>query len=373
MTSQTRRQHENKGARFGRAIALGGAFLAGALVFSTGPALAAAPPVFSNVPAALPGNVPSIGFESNSVSEFGDLIQLSSGTDRARANLPFTVVMSSWACESGGAIDNTNPPTNGYCTTTPSHTFSVPMTLNLYAVDHSAATPKTGALLLTATQTFEIPYRPSFDATNCTAKLQYGAYYYGWYDAAAKTCYSGFANLVTFVLPSGADLPDELIWGVAYNTQDHGYNPTGVGGPINSLNVGAQTFKSEPSYGTDVEPASAFVNSTWDAMYSDPAAGIGTFRDTGGWADNAPLVCIGVACLPSAPVTPAPTVTLEPTEAVGGATAVASTPQQATPPPTSTTGSSGGTASQELALFLCLAFGAISLTAVYAQRRTIRR
>jgi hypothetical protein len=108
-------------------------------------------------------------------------------------------------------------------------------------------------------------------------------------------------------------------------------------------------------------------------MYSDPGAGIGTFRDTGGWADNTPLVCIGVACVPSAPVTPAPTVTVAPTEAVGGATAVASTPHQATPPPTSTGSYSGGTGSQELALFLCLAFGAIGLTAVYSQRRTIRR
>jgi hypothetical protein len=73
---------------------------------------------------------------------------------------------------------------------------------------------------------------------------------------------------------------------------------------------------------------------------------------------------------PTPTPTPVASPTSEPSQQVAGATG---TPRAPTPPPTSTDGSSGGSSSQELAVFLCFAIGAIGLTAVYAQRRSLRR
>jgi hypothetical protein len=415
-------------ASLGRKIVLGGAILAAVVAISAGPALAVVPPpMFNSIPAVLPGNVSSIGFEATSTSEFGDLIQLEGtagnpGVTRLSQDLPVTVVMSSWACQSGGAID-TNPPADGFCVTTPGATFSVPITLNIYNVDMSGSVPAAGSTVLTTTQTFEIPYRPSYDATNCPADAPDPAdpgraTYFRWYSASEDTCYSGFAYPIKFTLPSGVTLPDELIWSVSYNTADHGYSPTHVNGPINSLNVGIKSFAGEPNHGLDVEPANVFVNSTWSGAYSATETGdggtTGVFRDTnGGWVGYAPIVCFGLVCPAAAPVSsPSPTVapptiapptdapatgtplasgtasvsdspvtsaspnqsfdgeTATPVESIEGATG---TPVQATPPPTSTGDSSGGGSTSLMALTICLLFAMLGLAAVAGQRRSIRR
>jgi hypothetical protein len=341
------------------------------LAIAVGPALAASPTVFRNIATTLPGNVPSQAFQATSTSEFGDLIQLAAG-DRSSANLPVTVVMSSWGCETGG-MDT--------CQTTPGATWNQALTLTLYAVDHSGATPAavTPAILQT-TQTFAIPYRPSRDATgHCDASG-----FYPWYSAAENHCYNGLAHPVIFALPGGVTLPDELIWSIAFNTETHGYAPTGTNGPWNSLNVGAQTFSGQPSVGTDVEPASAFVNSTWTGAYGDNgAAGLGKFRyDPTGWAANAPLACFGacpinLAAAPT-PTPPPPTlaptatasVSVAPSEQIEGVTA---TPVSATLPPTSSKSPSDGGSSGLLVLLISLGFGSLGLLAVGAQRRTVRQ
>ena len=59
----------------------------------------------------------------------------------------------------------------------------------------------------------------------------------------------------------------------------------------------------------------------------------------------------------------------DPITIVAGATA---TPGAATPPPTSSGGAPGGDSTPLFALLICLAFGALGLLAVQAQRRTIR-
>jgi hypothetical protein len=375
-----------------RKLAASAAIFAATLAITAGPALAAAPTVFRNFPTTLPGNVPSQAFQATSTSEFGDLIQLAAG-ERSSANLPVTVVMSSWGCESGG--DDT-------CVTTPGATWDQALTLTLYAVDHSGATPAavTPSILQT-TQTFAIPYRPSYvPAGPCPADVV--NHFYRWYSAFENACYNGLAHPVTFTLPEGITLPDELIWSIAFNTETHGYAPTGTNGPWNSLNVGAQTFSGQPSVGTNVPAAAAFLNSTWDGAYGDKGAGgLGTFRyDPTGWAANAPLACFGAcpinlaaAPTPTAPPPPTPTPTLAPTaapiESVAGATAAASTsasatpveivdaatatPRGATPPPTSSNRPSDGGSSGLLALLISLGFGAVGLFAVGAQRRTMRR
>jgi hypothetical protein len=319
--------------RLGSAVSSAVAIFA-ALTMAAAPAFAAAPPAYSDVPGALTGNVASIGFEATATSEFGDLIQFG-GTDRARADLPVTVVMSSWACES----DSWNGPA---CTTTPGKTFPATLTLTLYNVV-DGETPAVGDVILQTTKTFQIPYRPSWDQVLCPAD----GTKHRWYSPADKLCYNGLAHEVTFKLPSGDALPDELIWTVSYSTAHYGPNKTGdLNSPMNSLNVGAQSFGTAP-YGVDVEPNSAFDNS-----------GTGVLHDEAGWDGNAPLACFGTSCPLS---DPAP----KPTQEVGGATG------RPTPAPTSTASSSNGEQPMPPIVQICVAFGAIGLL-VGLKRRTSR-
>ncbi len=161
--------------------------------------------------------------------------------------------------------------------------------------------------------------------------------------------------------------------------------------------MGAKTFAGQPSIGTDVDPASAFLYSTWGGAYVDGSV-TGTFRDDVGndknnWTANAPLVCFGACPInlaaaptptPPPPATPTPTPTVAPTvvptgsavasatpvERVGGVTA---TPVRATLPPTSSSNPSDGGSSGLLVLLISLGFGAVGLFAVRAQRRTVRQ
>jgi hypothetical protein len=352
----------------GSRIALGAVMAAATLAMFAGPTAAVTPPAYNSIPTALPGNVHSVSFEATQTSEFGDYIALG-GTERARANLPVTVVMSIWTCEAGGW-------TGTDCTTTPGDTFSQPLTLNMYTVDHSASVPAAGTKFLTTTQTFNLPYRPSWDPSGpCAANGNL----HPWHSAVDGGCWNGLAHEVTFTLPAGADLPDELIWSISFNTRDYGPSPIGgPSGPYDSLNVGTQTFPDQPSYGTDVKPNAVFQNSLWNLQYGDGGA-TGTFRDdTAGWADLKPLACIGVAC----PVTgPIPTDSPSPADSVKGATSApmesllgeTGTPRRVTPPPTSTGGGSDSGSGPTIALLICGAFGALALVAAAAQRRALRR
>jgi hypothetical protein len=308
--------------------------------------MAAGPTAYRNIPSTIAGNIGSIAFQARSISEFGDLIQLG-GTERSSAKLPVTVVMSIWACQTGGDVT---------CDTTPGATWNQNLTLTIYAADTTGAVPiAVVPPLLTKTQSFALPYRPSRDATgHCDASG-----FYPWYSVAENTCFNGLAHPVTFSLPAGVTLPDQLIWSISFNTETHGYAPIGKSGPWNSLNVAAKTYSGEPTVGTDVEPQAAFVNSTWNGAYGDNGAGgLGTFRyDPTGWAAIAPLVCFGYCPINSAAATPTPF------DSVLAATA----------PPTGTHSPSRGDSSPLLAVLICFASGALGLAAVRSQRAVIRR
>lgn len=320
-------------------IASSAAAIVAALTIATAPAFAATPPAYSDVPASLPGNVVSIGFEATATSEFGDLIQLG-GTERSRAELPVTVVMSSWTCES----DAWNGPA---CTSTLGKTFPATLTLTLYTVVPGNV-PAPGDVILSTTKTFQIPFRPSWDQARCPVDGNK----HRWYEAANNTCYSGLAHEVTFKLPAGDPLPDELIWTISYSTADYGPDKNGdPTSPMNSLNVGAETF-GPAAYGTDVEPKSAFDNT-----------GTGVLHDDNGWEGNAPLACFGTSCPLSDPA-PQPTQPApQPTQEVGGVVG------RPTPFKTSTTGSTNSDQPVPPILPICLAFGAIGLL-VALKRRT---
>lgn len=182
------------------------------------------------------------------------------------------VTLSSWARVQGSW-------TTGDCSTPTGSTFSQPITLNIYGPSTDSGLTH-GALIASSTQTFAIPYRPSA-STKCTDGR--------WYSSGTKTCFNGLANNVTFSF-SGVTLPDQVVYGIVYNTRDFGPNPTGVSGPSDSLNI-ALSSDGDVSAGSSVS-GTVWQNSANGGVYCDSgAAGTGTFRaDSDCWAPYVPAV-----------------------------------------------------------------------------------
>src|SRR5262249_6601867 len=135
--------------------------LAAALLFLTaGSGTAVASPatsvVYDNIPAPLPPNVASEGFQANGDSEFGEYIQFA-GTGRVLSQV--TVVMSSYAKFSDYNTPSACPVSSACSASGWSH----PITLNLYNVNGSGPTAAPGTLIATKTQTFSMPWRPAPD------------------------------------------------------------------------------------------------------------------------------------------------------------------------------------------------------------------
>jgi hypothetical protein len=216
---------------------------------------------FNSIPSNLTANVPSEGFECCSNQEFGDEIVLAVGTPRLAGYV--TVLMSDWA-------KNADYPAMSAAG------FVHPVTLNIYTDAFTAAMHQPAA---TVTQSFLMPWRPADDPT-CSDSA---------WRAADGVCYHGLAFEIRFDLRGlGYNLPDHLIYGVAYNTNTHGYHPLGVTGPYDSLNIGLATVHGvaiPPSVGTDVNPDVVYMNSSFGPFYTDGgAAGINVFRPDTGWS-----------------------------------------------------------------------------------------
>jgi len=247
-------------------------------------------PVYDNIPNPLPGNLPSIGYEATSASEFGDRVQFSTGTGGSLVTV--TQTMSSWGCQSGNWFSNN-------CVTTPGATFSHPITLNIYNVGPGNSV---GSLIGSVTQTFAIPYRPSADNVNCT-----GVNAGKWYHAASGTCFNGLATTITFNV-GGLTVPNQVIYGIAYNTTHYGYAPIGQsaacytssgGCGYDSLNVA--TTDAPPTVGVNPAPDDAYYNTSFAPFYCDGGAGgVGTFRlDAGCWTGFKPAVRFNAAVTPA--------------------------------------------------------------------------
>jgi hypothetical protein len=199
--------------------------------------------VYNNLPNPIPQNSPSLGFQSNHTSEFGDLIQLSGGPTNLTSG---SILMDDKALESD------------YPTVGNAGGWSWPITLNIYNVDSSSGTPQAGSLIFTDTETFNIPWEPVGQP--------------------------GQDFLVTFSLPSVA-VPGEFIYSVVYNTETFGPNPTNDpnDGPYISLNV-AVNDTAPPQIGSRPNPDSGYLNANAPQYYFDNGAGgpSGVFRqDTG--------------------------------------------------------------------------------------------
>jgi hypothetical protein len=244
------------------------------------PALSQGFTIYKDIPAPLPGNVASLGYEATSAAEFGDRIAFAGS---ARLALSATVTMSSWGCQSGSWFANN-------CLTTPGATFSHPITLNIYSV---GVGNQVGALLGSVTQTFAIPFRPSADI-HCTGGR--------WYDAGSGSCFNGKATNITFNLSSlSLTLPNQVIFGVAYNTSHYGAAPIGEGPACytssggcgyDSLNVGVVDPAATLTVGSNPAPDDAYFNTLFAPFYCDSGAGgVGVFRlDAGCWTGQKPSV-----------------------------------------------------------------------------------
>lgn len=206
--------------------------------------------VYSSLPAPLPPNQPSIGYEASGISEFGDLVQLANGPADL---LSATVGMSDWAPESdwSGDIGQT---LGGSDITVAG--FTVPLTLTLYEVN---AGDSVGSLIGSYTVDASIPWRPA-PGGGCPNN--------GW--LASDGCHSGSLSTVTFELPN-VSVPDEFIYGLAFNTADYGYSPTGVDGPYESLNF-AVTL-SAPSAGSNPQGGQGYASAASPPMSSTGTGG----------------------------------------------------------------------------------------------------
>jgi hypothetical protein len=254
-----------------RAAKLGAALLATTAVLAVvaGAASASGTVIYNSIPSPLPGNVPSQAFEATSTSEFGSQVEFAgAGLTKTKVS----VGMSSWACQSGGAEDDT-------CVTALHAKFEWPVTLHVFAVGPGNTI---GTQVASLTKTFKMPYRPSA-SPKCKGNG-------GWYHMGS--CFHGKLFKISFML-KGVALPSKAIISVAYNTSDYGAEPqrskTPAGGPYDSLNVGVT---GTPSIGSQPQPDDAYLNSTWGGAYCDGgSSGTGTFRlDSGCWTGNQPLI-----------------------------------------------------------------------------------
>jgi hypothetical protein len=209
--------------------------------------------IFANIPLPLPPNLVSLGYEPTSTAEFGGMLEL------AQENYPLysaQVVMSNWAFESEWEPLGTSAG------------FQIPLTLNIYAAGAGNAV---GPLIASSTVNALIPWRPEPDPT-CGGTA---------YRAADGNCHNGSASIVVFHF-SGVTLPQQIIYGLAYNTEHHGYSPVGTPGPYNSLAFALSTVA--PSVGTLPLPGTVYWNTSSAGFYADGGAGgSGVFRQDTGW------------------------------------------------------------------------------------------
>jgi hypothetical protein len=193
---------------------------------------------FNAIPEPFPANYSSYSLRAYSIKAIGDHVTLKAGSPHTLAT--FSVGLSSYACQSGTY--------NSGCASAAGATFTAPITINLYTA--------AGVLLGSKTQVVTMPYRPAVDPT-CPIPANFQ------YRAADGNCYTGVAFKATVDLRSlKLAVPDSFVYDVAYNTQASGYAPTGVPGPIDSVNVGVlDAPPNAPLTGSDPKPSLI----RWDA------------------------------------------------------------------------------------------------------------
>ena len=220
--------------------------------------------VYDALPSVSNTNYPSLGFQATQTSEFGDYVHLS-GTTRLLNTV--TVTMSDWAKYSEYSSDErySNNSTS----------WSHPVTINIYGAElNSNGTPKT--TLGTITKDIIIPWRPENSSECGTA-----------WKSTDGNCYNGLAFNAVFDMSSlNLTLPNDVIVGVAYDTNSWGNQPIGLNGPYESLNVAIPN--NQPiTIGSDDSVNEVFWNTVTKNWYTDGgAAGYDIFRKDTNWSPN---------------------------------------------------------------------------------------
>ena len=169
----------------------------------------------------------------------------------------------------------------------------LPMTMNLYntgpvnPLNNPGGQPSVGALIATQTIQATIAWRPEATA-GCGSGFAIGN----------GPCYNGLAQTVTFNF-GGMLVPDSLVWGLAFNTTDHGYAPTGIPGAYDSLNIALNDITG-PSVGTDIDPDSVEWNTSYAGFLTNPGPGqTNVFGPDTGWTPYVPAVTISAVPEPA--------------------------------------------------------------------------
>jgi hypothetical protein len=231
-----------------------------------------------------------LGYQATSTDQFGDHIAFA-GLNRDLELV--RVSLTDWACENdynlvSGEWVSKRAGTEA-CFSTPGSGYTHPITLNIYQVDKTGSDPAVGSLITTKTQNSFIPFRPSADLANCgdpSTDVPFGG---TWFDPVQNKCVHGYAFTIEFDFSNdNVVLPDEIVYGVVYNTQTHGPSPITKPGPYNSLNF---SLNNKVYVGTDVELGTLFWDTSYGPFYCDAGAGgTDTFRRdfdiAGCWYDS---------------------------------------------------------------------------------------
>jgi hypothetical protein len=187
---------------------------------------------FNAIPDPFPANYASYSLNAYSIKSIGDQVTLKVGSPHTLAT--FSVGLSSYACQSGTY-------TSG-CASAAGATFTAPVTVRFFNT--------AGTLLGAQTQLITMPYRPAVDPT-CPIPANFQ------YRAADGNCYTGVVFKATIDLRSlKIAVPDSFYYDVQYNTMTAGPAPTGVAGPIDSVNVGVlDAPPNAPTTGSDPKPS----------------------------------------------------------------------------------------------------------------------
>jgi len=253
------------GLKTSRAV-VGAALSAFALYASASPTV-----VYDSLGPTVP-NLPSLGYQATSTSEFGDRISFGAGP---RGLDSVTVRMSTWALQSTYAGNPLYTNAAGY---------DHDLTFNVYGAG-SGATP--GALLATKTIDTLIPWRPAADPS-CAGGTAWRA--------ADGACYNGMTFDVVFDFSGlGVMLPDDIVFGLAFNTQSYGTTPEAAEGPYNSLNFGRS---AAATVGTDVNNDGVFWNTSFGGFLTIPGNAGTLQEDVGGWVGFVPAVQFATTAVP---------------------------------------------------------------------------
>lgn len=222
--------------------------------------------IYSNLPTTLPPNLPSLGYQATSTSELGDHIQFAAGPRKLDT---VTLTMSNWALAS-----TYGSSASGY---------NHDLTFNIYNYANDSAA---GSLIATTTINSLIPWRPEADPT-CGGTA--------WRSATDSKCYNGFAFNVVFDFSSlGVILPNDVVFGLAFNTNSYGSTPIGAPGPYESLNYALTD--ANPSVGNDVNPDGLFWKTSHQPFLTTGTAG--TFGQDTNWTGYAPMVRFDASAVP---------------------------------------------------------------------------